>query len=328
MHPAWRTIRDRLGARAQRWALRRQGRAATRLQLASRRIYILPTLPGLLYAALLATMLAGAMNYNNNLAFALAFLLAGFGIAGTYHCHGILAGLHLHCLGAEPVFAGDTLQVRFSLGDDAGVAREEVFLDWAGGGAVPGGVAAHATRTVRVPLPTQRRGLLALPALRLQTRAPLGLLRAWTWVHMEPRALVYPRPAARAPGTPHLPDAEPGSRLHGPGDDDFAGLRAYRPGDPPRRIAWRHYARRGEFAVRDYRGGDAGERIWFDWDATAGDADTRAARLARLVLDAGAGQAAWGLRLPGLSLGPARGHAHLHRCLASLAMAATPAEPG
>ena len=36
-------------------------------------------------------MLLGAMNYNNNLGFALTFLLAGVGIVSMHHCHHNLA---------------------------------------------------------------------------------------------------------------------------------------------------------------------------------------------------------------------------------------------
>lgn len=327
MRSPLRLLRDRWRSRLQRWALRRQGSDPPQLTLASARIYILPTVPGLLYAAMLATMLAGAMNYNNNLGFALTFLLAGAGVASIYHTHRILAGLRIHYLGAEPVFAGDPLSVRFSLVNEAAEAREEIVLDWAGSSDIPGGLAARQARTVCLPLATRRRGALPLPGLRLSTRAPLGLMRAWAWVHMEPRPLVYPRPASRVPAgsRPAGEAADPGPRVQG--DDDFAGLRRYQPGDSPRRVAWRHYARADELLIQEYRGGRAEDSLWLDWDCVPGDADLRAARLARLVIDAHEAGSAWGLRLPGARLGPACGRDHLHRCLAALATVEAPVEP-
>ncbi len=325
MRLTWSVIRNRLIERSRRWARRRQGPDAPRLTLASERIYILPTASGLVYGAMLATMLAGSMNYNNNLGFALTFLLAGVGIVAIYHTHRTLAGLRLNYLGAEPVFAGDPLDVRFTLANDAAQAREEIFLDWPGSGEVAGGMGPLDSRTVALPLATARRGPLALPPLRLGTRAPLGLTRAWTWVHLEERPIVYPRPVARAV-TNRQPEAvRPAAGTSGRGDDDFAGLRAYQSGDSPRRIAWKSYARSGELLVREYRGGSDDEPLWIDWDALpASDTETRVARLARLVIDAFEAGRTWGLRVPGMQVEPDSGREQMHRCLRCLATVALP----
>ena len=52
------------------------------LRLAQRRIFILPTRAGLLFAAALLAMLTGAINYNLALGHALVFLLAGLALVG------------------------------------------------------------------------------------------------------------------------------------------------------------------------------------------------------------------------------------------------------
>jgi uncharacterized protein (DUF58 family) len=324
MRSPWRHLRDYASVRARRWALGRQGRDPPQLTLASPRIYILPTAAGLVYAAMLVTMLAGAMNYNNNLAFALTFLLAGVGIVTIYHTHRTLTGLRLHYLGAEAVFAGDPLLVRVRLLNDATEPRAEVFLDWAGGAGIAGGLGPLQSRTVTMPLATFRRGPLPLPALRVATRAPLGLMRAWAWVHLDSLPIVYPRPApAGAPSTsPDTLDAPDG--LDQRGDDDFAGLRSYQPGDSPRHIAWKSYARTGQLLVREYRGGSTADTVWIDWDAVSGDPETRIAQLTRLVVDAFARRGRWGLRLPGLQLEPGQGREHLHDSLRSLALHGLP----
>jgi uncharacterized protein (DUF58 family) len=325
MRRAWSALRKRLGERSRRWARRRQGPDAARITLTSQRIYILPTASGLVYAAMLATMLAGAMNYNNNLAFALTFLLAGLGIVTIYHTHRTLTGLHLNYLGAQAVFAGDPLDVRFGLVNDAAQAREEIFLDWPGSAEVPGGVAALDSRTIALPLATARRGPLALPPLRISTRAPLGLTRAWTWVHLQERPIVYPRPAARAVAGDGLSPARLASGNSRRGEDDFAGLRSYQPGDSPRRIAWKSYARSGELLARAYRGGGHEEPLWIDWAALPpSDTETRVARLARLVIDAFESGRAWGLRGPGIRIEPSGGREQMHRCLRALATVALP----
>lgn len=329
MRAAWARLRDGAAERARRWARRRQGADPARLRLASERIYILPTAPGLIYAAMLVTMLAGSMNYNNNLAFALTFLLTSVGIVAIYHTHRTLAGLKVDFLGAEPVFAGDLLRVRFALVNDASQARDEIFLDWSGCIEVPGGVTPGSSRTVALPLPTTARGPRTLPALRLSTRAPLGLMRAWAWVHLDERPIVYPRPVARAAAirSPDL-DTPAAGRREG-GEDDFAGLRSYQPGDSPRRIAWKSYARTGELLAREFRGGMREEPLWIDWDSVAtSDTEERVAQLARLVIDAFETGRTWGLRGPEIRLPPANGRDQLHLCLRALATAGLPGTPG
>lgn len=317
----WRQLRERSRARVRSWALRRQGYDAARVTLASRRIYILPTAPGLVFAAMIATMLAGAMNYNNNLGFALAFLLAGVGIVAIYHSHRTLAGLHVHYLGTDPAYAGDPAQSRIALVNDTDTPRDEVFVDWADGAPVAGGTGALDARTVLMPLPTSRRGLQRLPGLRISTRGPLGLTRAWAWVHLDEQAVVYPRPADTSPPAA-APSGISADGLAHPGEEDFAGLRPWRPGDPPRRVAWRASARTGTLMVRDYRGGALPDEQWIDWDALpSSDIETRVSRLARLVLDAAAAGLAWGLRVPGTTVPPGRGPEHLHRCLRVLSTA-------
>ena len=55
---------------------------------------------------------------------------------------------------------------------------------------VPGGGAAEAVLAV----PAARRGWLPLGRVMLETRFPLGLFRAWSYVEPDARCLVYPRP--------------------------------------------------------------------------------------------------------------------------------------
>lgn len=317
--------RNRLALRARAWALRRQGTDPAAVTLNSSRLYILPTRAGLLFAVIVFTMLLGAMNYNNNLGFALAFLLAGIGLVSMHHCHHTLNGLAVRALGAAPVFAGEDLQFRFTIENPGRRARWQLALGWDGGTTVMTELEPGEHRSVQLSLPATHRGRITAPRLQVSTRFPLGLFRAWTWVNMDLAGLAYPRPATRANGRA---TGEPGRRETGldtAGDDDYAGLRAWRPGDPPRRIAWKILARTGQKMVSEYRS-DAAVPRWIDWASEhAPDTEQRIAQLARRVIDASLEPRDYGLRIPGHTINPARGDGHRHDCLRALALVEVPA---
>ena len=189
------------------WARRRQGADAHAIALKRRRIYILPTRFGVVFATMVFAMLLGSLNYAASLGFALTFLLAGLCLVVMHHCHNNLLGATIKFVGAAPVFAGERAEFKVAVGNDAAAARFEIELKYREHTAGPVDVADGATEVLRIGLPTEHRGWVALDRFRVETRYPARLFRAWTWVHMDTRCLVYPRPAD--PGRP-LPDGTGG----------------------------------------------------------------------------------------------------------------------
>jgi uncharacterized protein (DUF58 family) len=303
---------------AARWAHRRQGTDAHAVALQQRRIYILPTRFGIVFAAMAFAMLLGSLNYGASLGFALTFLLTGLGLVVMQHCHNNLLGASIKFLGATPVFAGERAEFKIAVSNTAATPRFEIELKYRDHIAGPVDVASGATETLRLGVPTQRRGWVALDRFRVATEYPARLCHAWTWVHMDTRCLVYPRPAD--PGRPLPRGVGAGTGRPGPGDDDFAGLRAAAPGDSLQRIAWKAYARNDLLLLKEFAGG-AGEPCLLDWDQL-GDLDTerRLEQLARWCLDAAAADHSFGLRVPGCEIPLGRGPTHLATCLEALAL--------
>lgn len=312
-------LNHRLGQALRAWARRRQGIDPPVIELQTRRIYILPTRAGLIFAVIAFVMLLGAMNYNNNLGFALTFLLVAVSIVSIHHCHHNLAQLSLSALGAEPVFAGDSWQFRFRLQNERPEQRWQIRLSWDGNPReYCVDLDGRATAIVELPITAPGRGLHLVPRLRVATCYPLGLFESWSWLNFDLQGLAYPRPAARADGLPAGDAAQAGPNATG--DDDYTGMRQWRPGDSPRRIAWKALARTGQKLVHEYRGGN-GAPVWIDWDSEPGDDnEARIARLARRVLDAAATGAEFGLRVPTLVVSPEQGPDQRHRCLRALAL--------
>ncbi len=311
----------RLGHRARRWARKRQGTDPEYLQLESRRIYILPARAGLIFALIVFVMLLGAMNYSNNMGFALAFLLTGIGIVSIHHCHHNLVGLKLKSLGAMPVFAGEQLQFRFVLHNPGSDVRWQLEFGWDGEPPVRIELQPGEHRSVQLALRTRHRGLAHAPRMQLRSNYPLGLFRAWAWIDMELTGLVYPNPASKARGASTGPASQRIAGHDTSGDDDFFGMRPWRAGDPPRRIAWKAYARTGQKLVNEYRSGTA-MPLWIDWESEADtDLELQIARLARRVLQADGGGWNYGLRIPGHTVAPGHGPEQLHESLKVLALA-------
>ena len=292
--------------------------------ITNRRIYILPTRLGFMYAVAVIAMGVGGMNYGNNLALMLSFLLAALGFVAMHHTHRNLAGLRIHALANEPVFAGQQLQIQlaienpslqFRLGLQAVINNSEDPAH-----SQPVMVNAETLTSLQLPLTSQRRGWLQIDRLTISTRYPFGLFRGWTVLHLPIRCLVYPRPSERSNTPPPTQvDSRHTQDMHR-GDEEFAGLRSFHPGDSPRRIAWKAYAREQGLMVKQYAGTSI-STCMFEWDALAGlDAELRLSRLCRWVLDSHQQGIAYGLKLPGFTAAPALSEVHRSHCLQALAL--------
>ncbi|WIM05671.1 MAG: DUF58 domain-containing protein [Candidatus Nitricoxidivorans perseverans] len=318
------SLRSALHERFVVWALRTRPPEESPVILGQRRVYVLPTRAGLAYAASLLVMLVGAINYNLSLGYALVFLLAGLGLSAILHTFRNLVGLVVAPGRAEPVFAGDAAIFHLTVRNGRDDARRVIRLGLTGQPAdtidVPGGSAASA----RLSLPAPRRGWLAMPRVTIETRYPLGLVRAWSYCAPDFHCLVYPHPAPDAPPLPFSRGGAGGRIGGGQGTDDFSGLRGHQPADPPRHVAWKIAARQDEAAplLTKQFAGTSSETLWLEWDSLPPgmDVESRLSLLARWALDAHGAGLAWGLRLPSATLAPTAGAEHLHACLKALAL--------
>src|SRR6186997_2062100 len=167
--------------------------------LGHRRVYIVPSRLGLFFAGALAILLVGSINYALSLGFALTFLLAGMGIAAMVQTTRNLAQLSVRAGRSEAVFAGDTARFRLSLANAGDFDRPEILVCQLDSGAQQTlDVAAAASAEALLPVQAPRRGWLPLGRVMLETRFPVGLFRAWSYVEPECRCLVYPSPVASA----------------------------------------------------------------------------------------------------------------------------------
>ncbi len=302
--------------------------AATGLQ--RKRVYIFLTRQGFLFVLLLLVMLLGAVNYVNSMAYLMTFLLGSLFMVCMLHTYRNLRGLVVRCSDAEPVFAGE--QARFPLLFDNRDGAERMALHVRTTTRPARGKRALATQATlnlslvanepgrrQLEVPAPQRGTLQLDRLIIETRYPLGLFRAWSYLD-GPRCTVYPRPGgshALPPSQELETDSDAGRR---PGSDDFAGFAAYRAGDSIRRIDWRALAREQGLLVKRFSG-SGGRRLILSWGLLpdAMPVEARLSQLCRWVLEAERREFHYALALPGAGIDSDIGDEHRRACLVALA---------
>ncbi|MDX1570088.1 MAG: DUF58 domain-containing protein, partial [Xanthomonadales bacterium] len=225
--------------------------------------------------------------------------------------------LRISQISAQPVFAGEPATFALSLVNDSSQPRQVVWASRADDADVTD-VPAAGRANVSIEQATQRRGWMPMERTRIMTRYPAGLFFAWTWVEPDTRCLVYPQPEKSGPGLPRGTDRGTGKSERG-GDEEWAGLREYQPGDPSRWVAWKAVARTGEMVTKTFAQHES-ERIELDYARLVElNLETRLARLTRWVLEAERAELLYTLKLPERVIGPGHGETHAHACLRALA---------
>lgn len=290
------------------------------------RIYILPTRRGLAVMITLVIMLLTSLNYALSLGLAVSFVLTGLAASALLHTFRNLAGMEVKPLAAADTFAGG--KMAFSLALVPGAATRLAVALSARGARIMADVPAGEARTVALEVPAPKRGRVSLGRVTLSSTYPLGLWKAWAYVHFPLAGIAFPAPESSAPPLP-LGAGGADSVAHGKGEDaDLAGLRDYQRGDPPQRVAWKAVARRAGWYSKAFEGSGGGP-VMLDWRAlpAALDVEARLSRLSAWVLGAERAARPFALLLPGFVLQASQGREHRRLALTALALFPAPGDP-
>jgi uncharacterized protein (DUF58 family) len=303
------------------WLYQLRGPQSGPFVLGHRRVYILPTSHGCVFFLVLLLMLAGSVNYGLSLGFVLTFLLASLSLNGILYTFRNLAHLRVSAARPDPVFVGETARFPLRIENTSSVGRAALEAVSCVGMLHGFDVAPDAEALVPVAIPAHSRGRLPIGRVMLQSRFPLGLFRAWSYVEPDVECVVYPRPEHPSVPLP-TPSGDRGEgAVSSAGNEDFSGLRAYHAGDSPRRIAWKAAARDQGLLSKIFSG-HAETHLWLDWSTLPASLDTEAriSRLTRWVLEADVAGVAYGLRLASAAIEPSTGAGHRTQCLEALAL--------
>lgn len=308
--------------------------------LGAQRVHIRPSGAGLAFAALLLALWIAAVNYRLGLGYALTYFAAACAIADMLFASRNLAGLALAATPGKPVFAGNHATFTLRLINRSARSRHAIHLAIRDSVAAPGlaDIDAHGETAMNIVVAATRRGWFEAPSVRLSGSFPLGLFIAWCHWQPEARVLVYPQPEHNAPPLP-LPAGtaqqarRPGSPDSTDGALELSGVRAYQPGDPLQRLAWRQIARHdGEHVfskqfqpAADSPASATHDSIVLEHDGLHALApEARLSRLAAWMLQAERAGLPYGLRLGALTFAPALGASHRDACLRALALHDSP----
>lgn len=303
----------------QRWAAKRSPRAG-RVVLQHRTIYVFPGKQGLAFLFTILLIWLLGTNYQNNLILGLAFFLTSLMLVSVIHAFKNLLGLTFtpdaakHAAVGEPAIFDILLNSSYQSNhhglllaiDDS----EPVFVD----------LLAGQTVSVQLAHVSKRRGWAKLPRIVLKSYFPFGLIRAWAYIELDHRALIFPRPIACDKPPLGAGEGTDGIYLSTQRGDEFQGFQTYQPGSPISQIAWKQYARGAGMHLKDYRAMQS-EHYWLDWHVmNVRDTELALSHLSYWVNYFADHNIEFGLRLPKVTIDVGVGDVHRVNALTALAL--------
>jgi uncharacterized protein (DUF58 family) len=302
--------------------------AESEIELVQRRIYVLPSMRGWAVIAIAIILLLVGVNYQLSLAYVVAFLLGGLMQVALHATYRNLRGAIVRVGKSPRCIAGESLEFPITVLSPERM-REGISITRliAKGSALRASIvsskririATDAQAVYAIKVLASERGVVPLGRLLIESRAPYGVIRAWSYAHFEWVGLVEPKPEMPYPELPHT--AGDDSQAHKKSDvaHDPDGLREYMPGDSLKRVAWKQVAKSGEWYTRTGEAGQRGE-VDLDWNATnLSDTEARLSRIAAWVDRARNENAAFSLSMPNGYLALADSAPHHDEALMMLA---------
>ncbi len=272
-------------------------------------------------------------NYQNNLILALAYMQISMFVIIILNTYNNLSGVEVKINGAKNVCLGESVLFSLSVLSPNRIGTHYVTVGWrrARKGAVANKLnlmhlydfESNKAQPISVPVSVFTRGYHQPKFLLLESTFPMGLVRCWTWLYFDAKALVYPMPVACSfpvGHSVHDDEGDEGGAQVIAGGDDFIGFSPYRPGDSSRHIAWRLFAREQGLYCKQY-GSTPSKDTWLVWsDFHRGDVEVSLSNMCFWAIELNKQQQYFGIRLPSQEVSIGEGEAHLHEVLTALAL--------
>jgi uncharacterized protein (DUF58 family) len=319
------------------------------------KIRLRPTGLWLIFGPVLGCMWLAAVNYSNNLIYAILYLIGSLTFISIFHSWRNLASVEVDHIRINSAFAGKEVSIEIYLRASRPVyglhfshlGEERYFLSrrsiarWIyraffarfgvefprrpaplplrGSGGLR--VAAGDSCCAEVISPAGRRGMYRFETLMVRSSFPFGLIWARFNVPVGAVYYVYPHPKGTDVWPQLRPAGENGSPQRQKQGDDFSGVRVYSPGESLRHVDWKAYARGRPLSVKQFTGGD-GQELWLDAAEMARvPLEDRLSQLSLWIVNAEKEEIPYALRLGRTTLPIGLGPAQSRRALETLAVA-------
>lgn len=303
------------------WVDRRAGKSVSH-RLHHKNLYVLPSAAGWSFLILALVVWLLGTNYQNNLILALAYLQLSLLVVVILHTYKNVSGLTIECLGSEGGYAGGEIAFRFRISPSSPAGCHNLYIGWRGAQAELLDVPPGGSEVAIVYLKADRRGRLTPPSLGVRSQFPMGLVKCWTWLGFDCQAVVFPqpKPSPSALAAESSDSTGRGDTRALPSGDEFFGYRTYRPGDSPRHIAWKQYARERGLYSKAF-GDPQVEDESLHWQHFfKGDVEMALSQMTFRALELHRCQRGFALTLPSTKVSFGADDAHLTEALTALAL--------
>ena len=288
--------------------------------LKSKQIYILPSGFGVAFITVLITLAIGAINYQLNPGFMLAFFMVSLTLLAMWESHRNVKGLMIKCFAIKDTEQGKSARISFFIRHEKPQSYGLSF-SFPGSDDISVESVTNKGTTIHLPLQTPIRGRFILPPLTVKSTFPLGLFNVWSTLFFEVEYYVYP--AALSPGFWPEKDAalnESHDLSYRVGEEELYELKSVaNPWIQTGRIAWKISARGQGWYLKTMTS-PTGENWLFRIEDTASEnVEINLQQLSYWLQTAEKQGHAYGLALNGSQTVISHGKEHLHDCLRQLA---------
>ena len=301
------------------WAAKRSP-LATHVILRHKTIYILPGKQGLAFLFVVLLIWLLGTNYQNNLILAFSFFLMSVMLVSTIHAFKNMLGMTFAPSPIQYAAVGDIAPFGLIVSSQYSTNHNAILLVVDNAEPVQTHLLVGQTMPVNVGLMARNRGWLKLPRITVKSYFPFGFIRAWAYVELDHRALIYPRPVACE--TPPLGSGQgdEGHYYSHQRGDEFQGFQTYYPGSPLSQVAWKQYARGAGLHLKDYRAQQS-QQYWLDWqNINARDIELGLSHMSYWINQFAENNIEFGLTLPNKVVGMGTGDLHRLQALTAIAL--------
>lgn len=271
-------------------------------------------------------MLWASINYQNNGAYFVLFLLVSMVVTSGFMAWVNVRRLEITCQGEVDTFSGSELSLALHVQNKGNRLIESLHLNIEGWELLEAteeieAVNADNALTHRITIPAEKRGRYQVQEIVVSSCFPVGFWRTEKRFPVQLGITIYPQPAGDLPWPEDTEsDDAHQDEFSSHSGDHFAGHRSYQTGESQRHVDWKAFSRGKGMLIKDYRGGGAG-CVRFDLASmSGGDLEQKVSQLTRWVVQAFRDNVDFVLVLPSGQTGPARGQCHYKACLSALAV--------